>query len=101
MQVNATGVMPVIFSSSLLALPSAVARFANQPAFESAARALSPSGPLYLPANVALIVLFNWYYTFLQLDPKDLSEQLKRQVCAKSILSCHVLYAECVKVNHG
>ena len=28
--------------------------------------------------NVALIVLFNYYYTFLQLDPKDLSDQLKR-----------------------
>ncbi len=27
---------------------------------------------------MALIVLFNYYYTFLQLDPKDLSDQLKR-----------------------
>ena len=43
------------------------------------AAALSPSGGLYLPANVALIVAFNYLYTFLQLDPKDLSEQLKRQ----------------------
>ncbi len=25
-----------------------------------------------------LIVLFNYYYTFLQLDPKDMSDQLKR-----------------------
>ena len=29
--------------------------------------------------NVALIAFFNWYYTFLQLEPKDLAEQLKRQ----------------------
>ena len=28
--------------------------------------------------NVALIVLFNYYYTFLQLDPKDMADQLKR-----------------------
>lgn len=27
-----------------------------------------------------LIAFFNWYYTFLQLEPKDLAEQLKRQV---------------------
>jgi hypothetical protein len=33
-------------------------------------------------ANVALICFFNYYYTFLQLDPKDLSDQLKRQVRA-------------------
>ena len=28
--------------------------------------------------NVSLIVLFNYYYTFLQLDPKDMADQLKR-----------------------
>lgn len=78
-KVNATGVMPVIFSSSLLAVPSALARYAHSPAVEKAAAALSPGGSLYLPSNVALIVAFNYLYTFLQLDPKELSEQLKRQ----------------------
>ena len=29
--------------------------------------------------SVALIVFFNYYYTFLQLDPADLAEQLKKQ----------------------
>lgn len=29
--------------------------------------------------NVALIAFFNYYYTFLQLEPKDLADQLKRQ----------------------
>lgn len=78
-KVNATGVMPVIFASSVLALPTALARFANLPVLEGAARALAPTGPAYLPANVALIVAFNYLYTFLQLEPKELSEQLKRQ----------------------
>ena len=31
-----------------------------------------------LQVNVTLIVLFNYYYTFLQLDPKDMADQLKR-----------------------
>lgn len=52
-KVNATGVMPVIFSSSLLALPSALARYTNSPAVEGAAAQLSPGGPLYLPVCVA------------------------------------------------
>lgn len=78
-KVNATGVMPVIFSSSLLAVPSALARYAHSPVIERAAASLSPGGSLYLPSNVALIVAFNYLYTFLQLDPKELSEQLKRQ----------------------
>jgi hypothetical protein len=50
-QVNATGVMPVIFSSSLLALPSALARYLNSAELEAAARAVSPAGPLYLPVG--------------------------------------------------
>lgn len=78
-KVNATGVMPVIFSSSLLALPASLARFSDSDAVRAAAQALSPSGALYLPFNVALIVLFNYYYTFLQLEPSDVAEQLKRQ----------------------
>ena len=32
----------------------------------------------FLQVNIGLIVLFNYYYTFLQLDPTDLADQLKR-----------------------
>ncbi|KAG4392495.1 hypothetical protein GLYMA_04G157300v4 [Glycine max] len=39
----------------------------------------SLSGSFYLPFNILLIAFFNYYYTFLQLDPDDVSEQLKRQ----------------------
>jgi len=77
-KVNATGVMPLIFASSLLGLPAAAARYFDTPALDAAAAAVSPGGPAYLPVNVVLIALFNYYYTFLQLEPKDLAEQLKR-----------------------
>lgn len=33
----------------------------------------------YHQVSIALIVFFNYYYTFLQLDPADLADQLKRQ----------------------
>lgn len=79
-KVNATGVMPVIFSTSLLAVPGAIARFSGLQALQPAALALAPGGPLYLPANVLFIIAINYYYTFLQLDPNDVSDQLKRQV---------------------
>eukprot|EP00892_Ulva_mutabilis_P011181 jgi/Ulvmu1/8435/UM043_0013.1 len=78
-KVNATGVMPVIFSTSLLAVPGAVARFSGLTALQPAAVALAPGGALYLPANVFFIAAINYYYTFLQLDPNDVSDQLKRQ----------------------
>ena len=50
-QVNATGVMPVIFSSSLLALPAAAARYTGSAFVASAATLLGPSGALYLPVS--------------------------------------------------
>ncbi|MEW5316278.1 MAG: hypothetical protein WDW38_007659 [Sanguina aurantia] len=81
-KVNATGVMPLIFASSLLSLPTALARFTDSAAIGQVAVQLGPGGLLYLPFNVALIVFFNYYYTFLQLEPKELAEQLKKSGAA-------------------
>jgi protein transport protein SEC61 subunit alpha len=65
-KVNATGVMPLIFASSLLGLPLALARYTDSTALDGVASAVGPGGALYLPASVALIAFFNYYYTFLQ-----------------------------------
>lgn len=78
-KVNSAGVMPIIFSTSSLALPGTLARFTGLNVLKNAAVSLAPGGPLYIPTNVLLIAFFNYYYTFLQLDPDDVSEQLKRQ----------------------
>eukprot|EP00667_Euglena_gracilis_P004823 EG_transcript_4847 len=78
-KVNSSGVMPIIFASSLLALPATVARFLDNESLVNVARAVSPGGAVYQPLNVALIAFFNYFYTFLQLDPKDVSEQLTKQ----------------------
>ena len=78
-KVNSAGVMPIIFASSLLALPATIARFAPNPVFIGAAKAVYPGGAAYVPVNVALICFFNYFYTFLQLEPKDVADQLKRQ----------------------
>ncbi|KAJ8560486.1 hypothetical protein K7X08_022346 [Anisodus acutangulus] len=40
---------------------------------------LTVQSSFYLPTNILLIAFFNYYYTFLQLDPDDVSDQLKRQ----------------------
>jgi len=77
-KVNSAGVMPIIFSSSLLSLPGVVARFSGSELAANAARAVYPGGPAYLPVSVGLIVFFNYFYTFLQLEPTDVADQLKR-----------------------
>lgn len=45
---------------------------------------LCKAPPCWRPpqVNVLLIGFFNYYYTFLQLEPKELADQLKRQVPA-------------------
>ncbi|KAL7097360.1 hypothetical protein ACP275_10G139800 [Erythranthe tilingii] len=78
-KVNSSGVMPIIFSTSSLALPGTLARFTGISFLKKAAVGLNPGGSLYLPTNILMIAFFNYYYTFLQLDPDDVSEQLKRQ----------------------
>jgi len=78
-KVNSAGVMPIIFASSLLALPSGLARFSGSEALQGFAALLYPGQALYLPVNVGLICFFNYFYTFLQLDPKNVADQLKRQ----------------------
>lgn len=78
-KVNSTGVLPIIFSSSVLGIPAAAARFTGSKALLSAANVIGPGGQAYLPTQIFLIAFFNYFYTFLQLDPDDVSEQLKKQ----------------------
>ncbi|KAK4485546.1 hypothetical protein RD792_008189 [Penstemon davidsonii] len=78
-KVNSSGVMPIIFSTSSMALPATLARFTGLNFLKNAAMGLNPGGSFYLPTNIILIAFFNYYYTFLQLDPDDVSDQLKRQ----------------------
>lgn len=58
--------MPLIFASSLMALPAALARYADAAWADDFAKTVGPGGFLYLPVSTALIAFFNYYYTFLQ-----------------------------------
>lgn len=46
-QVNSSGVMPIIFSTSSLALPGTLARFTGISALKKAAVALNPGGKYF------------------------------------------------------
>ena len=78
-KVNGAGVMPIIFASSLLALPSTLTRLTGAAQLEGLVTALGPGGGAYLPVNVVLIAFFNYFYTFLQLEPSDVADSLKKQ----------------------
>lgn len=80
MKINQSGVMPVIFASSILALPQTIAIFMNSDAQNFVQKYLSPTGEyfwVYLIFEVLLIVFFAYFYTTLSFNTEDIANNLK------------------------
>ncbi len=82
LKLNTSGVIPVIFGSSLLLLPATIASFAaqgNAPQWLQVTAALLGRGqPLYLVLFAALIVFFAFFYTSIVFNPTETADNLKR-----------------------
>jgi len=80
-KVNTAGVIPPIFASSLLLLPTTIAGFSADGggAILTTISALLGRGqPLFLLIFVALIVFFAFFYTAVVFNPDEVSENLKK-----------------------
>ncbi|MCI4662093.1 MAG: preprotein translocase subunit SecY [Neomegalonema sp.] len=84
-KVNAAGVIPPIFASSLLLLPATIAGFsaANSTAagggiLDTITAMLGRGQPLFLALFVALIVFFCFFYTAIVFNPDDVADNLKK-----------------------
>ena len=80
LKINQSGVMPVIFASSILALPQTIAIFLNTNAQNFVAKYLSPTGEyfwIYLLFEVVLIVFFAYFYTTLSFNTEEIANNLK------------------------
>ncbi|MBK1666843.1 preprotein translocase subunit SecY [Rhodovibrio sodomensis] len=80
-KLNSSGVIPLIFASSLLLMPLTVAGFSGQggPEWLTTVTALLGRGqPLYLALYVSLIVFFAFFYTSIVFNPDDTAENLKK-----------------------
>ncbi len=82
-KVNPSGVIPAIFASSLLLLPTTVSTFSgNQtsPIMATILAYFGPGQPLYLLFFTAMIVFFAYFYTFnVAFKPDDVADNLKNQ----------------------
>ena len=81
LKLNTSGVIPPIFASSLLLLPTTVANFnAGQiPDWLAAITAqLGHGRPLFLVFYVALIIFFAFFYTAIVFNPTETAENLKK-----------------------
>src|SRR5690242_20103139 len=82
LKLNTSGVIPPIFASSLLLLPTTVASFNNQsnmPEWVNTIVALLSHGrPLFLLLYVLGIVFFAFFYTAIVFNPTETAENLKK-----------------------
>ncbi|GGP15482.1 preprotein translocase subunit SecY [Oceanobacillus neutriphilus] len=79
-KVNAAGVIPVIFAIAFMIAPSTIAGFfeGNQVA-NIVTYVFDYSQPIGMVIYVALIIAFSYFYTFVQVNPEQMSENLQRQ----------------------
>ena len=82
-KVNPAGVIPAIFASSLLLLPSTLATFSSaqsNPIMSTILAYMGHGQPLYLLLQGALIVFFAYFYTAnVSFKTDDVAENLKNQ----------------------
>jgi len=79
LRVNTAGVIPIIFASSIMILPTTVAGF-FPPDHPVAAVAtwFNPMGFLYNALYAIIIVFFTYFYTAVVLNPNDLAENMRK-----------------------
>jgi len=78
-KINSAGVIPVIFSTSILMFPSTLAGFfPNNKFMTSVAEFLQPSGWLYAVLYGLLIVFFTYFYTAVTFNPVDVANNIKK-----------------------
>jgi preprotein translocase subunit SecY len=83
LRLNQGGVMPIIFASAVLILPSSLAGFfggqgtLNQVLIQ-VANALQPGSTTYIAVYSLLIVFFSYFYASLIVNPEDVSKNLKK-----------------------
>ncbi|MDJ1157280.1 preprotein translocase subunit SecY [Chelatococcus sp. SYSU_G07232] len=82
LKLNTSGVIPPIFASSLLLLPTTIASFSQQAGgtgiLATMAAYLGHGRPLYMLLYVALIVFFAFFYTAIVFNPTETADNLKK-----------------------
>jgi preprotein translocase subunit SecY len=82
LKLNTSGVIPPIFASSLLLLPTTIAQFSQQSGaggwIGTMSAYLAHGRPLYMLLYVGLIVFFCFFYTAIVFNPVDTADNLKK-----------------------
>ena len=78
-KVAMTGVMPVIFASSICSIPATICAFMrNGTSGWWYKNVFSPNSWVYFAFYVLMIFFFSWFYSTIQYDPVEISNNLKK-----------------------
>ncbi|MFC7406586.1 preprotein translocase subunit SecY [Georgenia alba] len=80
-KINMANVIPVIFASSILALPTLAAQFGEQSSGWVRwilTNVADPSAPLYLALFAVMILFFAFFYTSITFNPEEVADNMKR-----------------------
>ncbi len=81
LKLNVSGVIPPIFASSILLLPTTIAGF-NAAAIpdwlQTVVQYISHGQPLYLVLYALMILFFSFFYTSIVFNPEETAENLKK-----------------------
>ena len=80
LRVNTSGVIPVIFASSIIAFPQTIASYfqTNNPWMQTVSEQLTWGMPLYNLLYVAFIIFFCYFYTSIVFNPDDVAENMRK-----------------------
>jgi preprotein translocase subunit SecY len=79
LKVNTGGVMPVIFSSSILAFPYTISKMGTPGGWlDRMGQNLSQGYPLYTFLDIILIIFFAYFYTAIIFNPDDVAENMRK-----------------------
>ena len=83
-KLNSANVIPVIFASTIMSIPLTIIGVMNlDPSTSNAAywlnQIFSNNQPIGIALYILLIVFFSFFYSFLQVDPDKIAENLEKQ----------------------
>ena len=79
LRLNQGGVMPIIFASAVLVLPTYLRQYLpNNDIATQVANSLRPGTWIYAAVYLVLILFFSYFYSSLVVNPVDMSQNLKK-----------------------
>lgn len=79
LRVNQSGVIPIIFASSILMLPGMIGTTINVPVIQDFFNThFTMTSPLYNIVYAALIIFFCYFYTAITFNPVEMADNLKK-----------------------